>query len=301
VVDEIRELQRITLVLQQATHGLELPGNRRMRMALGCLDLVIEYQAGVAILADQPLWGPVFALQRVLFETFIRGSWLARCATENQLNWFEAGTLSEKKRFHELVTEVEVSLGAARPVFTKLRQSSWGMFNDFTHAGFEHIVRRNGEATTGPNYAESELIQVIKLTRSLGLLAAIELADLSGHTDIGRALMAEARQIAALPASGHQRIDARSLAMHQLIASKLLVNPGLIDQARITLTRWRAQAAEPAASYFLEWEKILEGSPEVVADFLGSSSEEATRLRQSSPFTDVLTSEERSKIFDDFR
>ena len=195
VVHEIRELQRITLVVQQATHGLVLPADRRMRMAFGCLDLVIEYQAGVAVLADQPLWGPVFVLQRVLFETFIRGSWLARCATEEQLNWFEAGSLGKKKQFHELVSEVEVPLDAAGPVFTKLRQSSWTMFNDFTHAGFEHIVRRNSETTTGPNYAESELIQVIRLTRSLGLLAAIEMAELAGHDDVGRGLIAEARRL----------------------------------------------------------------------------------------------------------
>jgi len=89
--------------------------------------------------------------------------------------------------------------------------------------------------------------------------------------------------------------------MHRLIASKLLTDPGLINQARSTLARWRAQAAEPVPSYFLEWEKILEGSPEEITDLLGSSSEEATRLRPSSPFTNVLTSEERSKIFNDFR
>jgi hypothetical protein len=99
----------------------------------------------------------------------------------------------------------------------------------------------------------------------------------------------------------HQRIDARSLALHRLVASKLLANPALIDQALGTLARWRAQADEPVPSYFDEWERILAGSPEAIADFLVSPTEDATRLRQSSPFTNVLTSHERSRIFAAFR
>ena len=101
--------------------------------------------------------------------------------------------------------------------------------------------------------------------------------------------------------SDHQRIEARSLAMHRLIAGKLLTNPALIDQARSVLARWRAEAAQPLPSYLVEWERILENRPEAVADFLVSPSEDAARLRQSSPFTNILTNAERSEIYATFR
>jgi hypothetical protein len=101
--------------------------------------------------------------------------------------------------------------------------------------------------------------------------------------------------------SDHQRLDARSLALHCLVARKLLANPALIAHARNTLARWRAQAAEPVPSYFLEWGRILEGSPGEIAAFLASMREDATRLRQSSPFTNFLTPEERARIFEAFR
>src|ERR1700685_4216183 len=61
--------------------------------------------------------------------------------------------------------------------------------------------------------------------------------------------------------SDHQRLDARSLAMHCLVARKLLANPALIAHARNTLARWRAQTGAPVPSYFLEWGRILGGSP----------------------------------------
>jgi hypothetical protein len=101
--------------------------------------------------------------------------------------------------------------------------------------------------------------------------------------------------------SDHLRLDARSLAMHCLVARRLLANPALIEQARSTLARWRAQVAEPVPSYFFEWGRILEGSPEEIAACLASMREDATRLRQSSPFTNLLTPEERTRIFEAFR
>ena len=101
--------------------------------------------------------------------------------------------------------------------------------------------------------------------------------------------------------SDHQRLDARSLAMHCLVAKKLLAAPELISQARSTLARWRGQAIEPVPSYFVEWARVLEARPEEIADFLASMHANATRLRQSSPFTDILTSEERSRIYAAFR
>src|SRR6202165_4173936 len=73
--------------------------------------------------------------------------------------------------------------------------------------------------------------------------------------------------------SDHQRLDARSLAMHCLVARKLLASPALLSQTRGTLARWIAQAADPVPSYFFEWERILERSPEEIAAFLASMRE----------------------------
>ncbi len=89
--------------------------------------------------------------------------------------------------------------------------------------------------------------------------------------------------------------------MHCLIARKLLADPTLIVRARNTLARWSAQATEPVPSYFFEWGRILEGSPGEIAAFLASMREDAARLRQSSPFTNLLTPEERGRIFEAFR
>jgi hypothetical protein len=100
--------------------------------------------------------------------------------------------------------------------------------------------------------------------------------------------------------SDHQRLEARSLAMHCLIAKRLRANPALIDYARRTLGRWKAQAAKPFPTVLSEWDQILKSSLEEIASFVVGTHEDATRLRQSSPFTGFLTPEERTKIYEAF-
>ena len=92
----------------------------------------------------------------------------------------------------------------------------------------------------------------------------------------------------------HQWIDQRSLALHEAVAAKLEAYPQLLDVVRQNLERWLQQ--NPATA-LRDWRRILDSTPlaDVVA-LLRSSSEEATRLRQSSPFAGLLTTEERRAI-----
>ena len=101
--------------------------------------------------------------------------------------------------------------------------------------------------------------------------------------------------------SDHMHLDARSLALHCLVARKLMANPALLEQAHSTLRRWSAQASQPLPAYFAEWERILERPPEQIAGFLVQMSDDATRLRQSSPFATLLTQEERSRVYAAFQ
>ena len=101
--------------------------------------------------------------------------------------------------------------------------------------------------------------------------------------------------------SDHMRLDARSLALHCLVARKIMSNPALVEQARNNVLRWKKQAPDPLPPHFDEWERILLRTPEEVAGFLASMTEEATRLRQSSPFATLLSPAERAKVYAAFQ
>ena len=62
---------------------------------------------------------------------------------------------------------------------------------------------------------------------------------------------------AANPFSSHQVLDARSLALHCLIAQKIMADPSLIAIARRNLTAWRRRKIGAKPHYLAEWQRIL--------------------------------------------
>ena len=102
--------------------------------------------------------------------------------------------------------------------------------------------------------------------------------------------------------SDHSLHDAKSLAMHCIIAAKVNRDRSLLEQARANLANMRSRyEPDQIPLYIEEWEHILTLDWQKVAAFLIAVTEDAIRLRSSSPFTGILTEEEREKILEAFR
>lgn len=100
--------------------------------------------------------------------------------------------------------------------------------------------------------------------------------------------------------SAHRLAEARSIAMHALIAGKLACDPALLSKPRRNLENWSARWSHPPR-WVDEWRRILDRPWPQIAALMTEPSERAARLRQSSPFAGVLTPEERLRIYDAFR
>ena len=99
----------------------------------------------------------------------------------------------------------------------------------------------------------------------------------------------------------HRIIEARSLAMHCLIAQKISRDPGLLDVARRNLAAWSARYRDQPPRALHEWRVILARPWHEIAALITDPGEAATRLRQSSPFAGVLTPTERRRVYEAFR
>jgi len=96
------------------------------------------------------------------------------------------------------------------------------------------------------------------------------------------------------------RSDERSRMLHKEISKKLKSNPSLWDIPRNNITKWKRGSGKLAPA-FIEWDHILNTkTKEQILSILESSSEESVRLRSSSPFTGILTENERLRIFEYF-
>jgi hypothetical protein len=88
--------------------------------------------------------------------------------------------------------------------------------------------------------------------------------------------------------------------MDRVIAEKIRANPKLVQIALSNIKRWLANPdySESNRQAILEWKRIIETTTvAALVTLLESSSEEARRLRQSSPFCGILTPGERQAIF----
>jgi hypothetical protein len=101
--------------------------------------------------------------------------------------------------------------------------------------------------------------------------------------------------------SSHRLLEARSLAMHAVIARKIEHDPRLLAIAHHNIDRWSARWKEGAPAWLKEWRQMLKQPWHRVAALITEPSEHGARLRQSSPFAGVLTNEERWRIYEAFR
>lgn len=99
----------------------------------------------------------------------------------------------------------------------------------------------------------------------------------------------------------HQEIDARSLALHRVVAAKLRRDPALLQVARDNLARWRSRATPSDLEYFREWEGILAAGLDAALAAATEDSEWASALRQSSPFAGVLSPRERVAFLNEWK
>ena len=95
-----------------------------------------------------------------------------------------------------------------------------------------------------------------------------------------------------------QRSDERSIALHREIAKKLRSNPSLWDIPKKNIVKWKKMKGRFTPA-FLEWEHILsKNTKEQILSILEGDSEYSIRLRSSSPFTGILSENERKTIFE---
>lgn len=99
----------------------------------------------------------------------------------------------------------------------------------------------------------------------------------------------------------HPMINARNLALHCIIARKIEANPELVDLARRNLEQWCDRPCVQKPDYLEEWQDILHRPWPDVARLITSMSDEATRLRSSSPLVSVLGVKERNRVYAAFK
>lgn len=97
----------------------------------------------------------------------------------------------------------------------------------------------------------------------------------------------------------HALLDRRALALGRALAERIAEDPSLVERAR-RYVRERLEDASPGERETLrEWDGLLENaSVPRLRQFLVDPGERATRLRQTLPFLEALSPDERQEIIE---
>lgn len=161
-----KEIKYLYDIIEQ----FDIPATIKNRTTLSLFELVLEHVAGIIILSRNGFFGSSLALVRVSFETYIRGLWLQRCASDQEIQFFL--NYEKIKPIRLLIEDIEKLDGFKEGVLSRMKTNNWKQMCGFTHSGPIQIHHRNTETHIGANYCKSEILGVILSCLALAFLSA---------------------------------------------------------------------------------------------------------------------------------
>ena len=164
--------------LRLAVHEKSLPANNRVRAAGSCLSIAQDHHHAIVVLLDARLYASCFALLRVAFEAYVRGEWLALCATDSQVRKFLNGR--EPPKIGDMLDALARKEAFKEGRLSLIKKKNWNALCGYTHTGGIHVQRWNTADGIEANYSVAELLEALRfadIIATLSVLGVLSLAD----------------------------------------------------------------------------------------------------------------------------
>jgi hypothetical protein len=181
--------------LRQQVDEKQVPATTRVRAAGACLALAQEHHHSIVFLVEHKLYGSAFALVRLAFEAYVRGEWLALCATDASVQSFLTG--QEPPKMDSLLAELERTPAFSESVLSTVKAKSWRAMCDYTHTGGRHAQRWNTADAIEACYEDVEICEVLSFAEAIGSLSVIGLATLADDSELALRVLEKVKQRAA--------------------------------------------------------------------------------------------------------
>jgi hypothetical protein len=162
--------------LRLSLHDRDIPANHRVRAAAGCLAIAQDHHHAIVLLLEHRLYASSFSLIRVAFEAYVRGEWLALCASDAEIEQFLNG--EEPPKIDRLLSALEGMPAFTEQVLSKIKKRRWKAMCAYTHTGGLHVQRWNTAAAIEPNYSSDEILEVLQFAEIIASLAVLGVAGL---------------------------------------------------------------------------------------------------------------------------
>lgn len=181
-----QELQRQETVIHWLNENLTCSyslNERNIQLAHSCFDLAIEHHAAICLLYKAGLYGSMFSLLRVEFETCVNGLWLYHVSNDEQVEKYENNNL--QLGFGTKINMIENRLGISDSALKTIKSKHWSIFCEFTHGGYQSLVRRSNETHTGAvNYDKKDIVSALRHAGLFALFSGVQLAAMTDNKNL---------------------------------------------------------------------------------------------------------------------
>ena len=183
----LEKSRELTSWIATAMNTIHFPSDNRRRIAAACFAVVQEHHTAIVLLVDQGAASPAFSLARSVYEGYIRGAWLAYCASDDQLASFMAG--NEPPKQSELIAALEKLPGYESLILSRVRVESWKALCDYAHIGSRMVTCWITSESIEPNFQEAEINELLTFTGAIALVSAVDLCNIAENESLAQKVL----------------------------------------------------------------------------------------------------------------
>jgi hypothetical protein len=176
------EHKKLLLILWEATNNLNISSDDRSRLGIGCLQLSQDHHAGIILLIENSLYSSAFALLRTQFESFIRGLWILRLASNEEIEHYQEDCCRIK--IAQMIDAISTLPHYNDNEFSSVASSIKTM-NSYTHSGYVANLNHQDANYIQPNHQKEEILKSLNFSNFIGKLATIEVVEYANDGERG--------------------------------------------------------------------------------------------------------------------
>lgn len=193
--DSFSRYKEFMIWVQQHLDGLMLAEPcKRSHLSGGCLHTCIEHGMAIVVLVGEGLCGSALALVRLQFEAYVRGIWLAQCASDSEVD--KAGR-DDFPKIDTMIRSLEKPGLIDSAFLSMIKRGSWKPLNSLTHTGYQQIGPRLNRDSIGSNFDDEQIRTALKWAEALAILGAVGFAGLAKDDQLALVFLEKARLVAA--------------------------------------------------------------------------------------------------------
>lgn len=136
------------------------------------MDTSLGHFRAIARLVGAGMYGSAFALWRPQFETLVRGTWLAQCASASLVEGFLEDPKFEFPKVNAMLVEMQEFSVEVLGELQWVKDRYYKLMHDLTHGGRQQAFARYGQDGIGECIPDDDAVKLLSTSAIMAVMAA---------------------------------------------------------------------------------------------------------------------------------